>query len=108
MDGFRFEFVTPLDDTGGDASILAPDGTEAGLVWEAHVDAAVTQGAPSDPASRTWGVWVVRQPGPMRNEDDARGFLAPALPTLHAGWRTAVEERRAARRRWRSARQRRR
>ena len=68
----------------GDAYIIAPDGTRAGLVWQIGDTPRVEMiTAPDD--SR-WGVWAVWFTHPMRTRDDARRNLAELVPMLRHHW----------------------
>jgi hypothetical protein len=68
----------------GDAFVVAPDGSRAGLDWEVHPEPLVEEvcGLESD----RWGVWYVRFPHPMRTREDARRNLAFVLPDLRRKW----------------------
>jgi hypothetical protein len=87
VDGFTFGKITdweaePCEE--GDAFVIAPDGTRAGLVWE-------TSGTPyfrevwSFDAGR-WGVWDVGFPFPMNSRENARRNLESIIPELHLRW----------------------
>ena len=88
VDGFRLGTITDFEaelGTTGDAFVVAPDGSRAGLVWESEVDEAYFQecGAPDD---ARWGVWAVGLPLPLRTAADARAYLAALLPELRPRW----------------------
>lgn len=88
VDGFQFGMITDFEaqpDKTGDAFVVAPDGSRAGLVWESEVDEPYIS-AVLAPDSRRWGVWAVGVPLPLRRRADARSFLAALLPELRARW----------------------
>ncbi|WP_350278332.1 hypothetical protein [Kribbella sp. HUAS MG21] len=71
-------------DTYGDAYVIAPDGSRAGLVWQSETAERFEEAeAPDD---RTWGVWSVGLPLPMRSAADARKYLEALLPELRRRW----------------------
>lgn len=87
VDGFRLGMVTDfLAETyqAGDAFIEAPDGSRAGLVWEANVDPYFDQVLAPD--ERRWGVWSVGLPLPLTTLEQARNYLAELVPELRARW----------------------
>jgi hypothetical protein len=81
-------------DTAGDAYVIAPDGSRAGLVWASEVpEPYFKQLVP--PGDDRWGVWTVGLPLPMTTIDEARDYLAALLPQLRPQWETwrdTVEE----------------
>ena len=87
VEGFTFGAITdfeaePCD--SGDAFVVAPDGSRAGLVWELGTARAIEQVIPSE--QERWGVWAVWFLHPMRTRADARKNLATVLPDLKARW----------------------
>lgn len=73
------EFEDPNGCEGGDAFVVAPDGSRAGLVWE--VGAGDIQEI-LEPSPERWGVYAVWFPRPTRTiEDLVVGFRA-VLPQL--------------------------
>ena len=88
VDGFQFGMITDFNaqpDTTGDAFVVAPDGSRAGLVWESEVDEPYfDEVLPPDPGR--WGVWAVGATQPLRRESDVRPFLAALLPELRSRW----------------------
>ncbi len=87
VDGFRLGMITdflaqPTD--AGDAFVVAPDGSRAGLVWETGADPYLREVLPPD--ERRWGVWAVGQPLPMTTLDEAREYLAAIVPSLRRRW----------------------
>ncbi|HKY17180.1 MAG TPA: hypothetical protein VJM33_19795 [Microthrixaceae bacterium] len=88
VDGFRFGMITDFvaePDTCGDAFVVAPDDSRAGLVWESEVDEPYF-GEVLPPTENRWGVWAVGTRLPMRTEDDATALLASLLPELRPRW----------------------
>jgi hypothetical protein len=80
VDGFRLGMITdweaePAD--SGDAFIIAPDDSRAGLVWEVGPEPRVEQVLEQE--ARRWGVWQVTFPHPMTSRENARLNLAAAL-----------------------------
>lgn len=92
VDGFRLGIITDFEhapSNSGDAFIVAPDNSRAGLVWT-----TVGSGYPSPGAFSQvrefepdrWGVWEIAFDHPMRTRDDARHNLAAILPRLREAW----------------------
>jgi hypothetical protein len=92
VDGFRFGTITNFEATEtmwGDAFIVAPDGSRAGLVWgiEGYEHFGPDQfDELLPPTEDRWGVWEVTFPFPMRTRDDARRNLQAVLPKLRSAW----------------------
>jgi hypothetical protein len=89
VDGFRLGVITDFlaePTGGGDAFVVAPDGSRAGLVWQTGPDTFVRRILPPEPGR--WGVWSVSQPLPMTTPEEARGYLAALLPELREHWDT--------------------
>lgn len=87
VDGFTLGAITdfeaePCD--AGDAFIIAPDGSRAGLVWEVSATTYVEEVRPFEQSR--WGVWAVSFPYPMDNRANARKNVAAVLPHLKARW----------------------
>jgi hypothetical protein len=88
VDGFRFGMITDFiaqPDTSGDAFVVAPDNSRAGLVWESEVSEPYFDEV-TPPDDGRWGVWAVGSALPLRTEDDAREFLRSILPQLRRRW----------------------
>jgi hypothetical protein len=68
----------------GDAFVIAPDGSRAGLVWEIHEPPYFSEVAPFD--TSRWGVWGVGFCLPMNSRENARRNLASILPELKLRW----------------------
>jgi hypothetical protein len=88
VDGFQFgtisDFEAEEDPTAGDAFVVAPDASRAGLVWERASEPYVREIFPLEPDR--WGVWAVGFPYPMRTRWDARRNLEAVLPLLKEQW----------------------
>jgi hypothetical protein len=87
VEGFIFGAITDFEaepcDTG-DAFVVAPDGSRAGLVWEVSSTKYIEEVRPFEPDR--WGVWAVSFPHPMDNRANARENLLAVLPDLKARW----------------------
>ena len=84
------KFENPEGSDGGDAFVVAPDGSRAGLVWEVG-SGPVTE--VYKPEHDRWGVYLVYFPRIVRTLDDfVEGFRAvlPDLKTIHARLRNAA------------------
>ena len=88
VDGFRFGTITDFEAedgaTDGDAFVVAPDGSRAGLVWERSSEAFVEENLP--PTPDRWGVWNVGFPYPMQTRADAKRNLEAIVPLLKEHW----------------------
>ena len=86
--GFHLGMITNFlaqPGTAGDAFVVAPDGSRAGLVWEAECDEPyITEVLP--PSSERWGVWAVGLSIPLRSNADALTYLAALVPELRQRW----------------------
>lgn len=88
VDGFRFGMITDFltePDTAGDAYVIAPDGSRAGLVWESEVGEAYFQEV-LPPDETRWGVWAVGLPVALQTVDDVPRFLEMLIPELRPRW----------------------
>jgi hypothetical protein len=86
-DGFTLGKITdfeagPCDE--GDAFVIAPDGSRAGLVWEV-CDPRYFQEVRAIEISR-WGVWGGGFRLPMNSRENARRNLESILPELKLRW----------------------
>jgi len=66
VEGFTFGKISDFEAEfceEGDAFLVAPDNSRAGLVWEVAEKASVTEISPFEP--HRWGVWGVSFPHPM-------------------------------------------
>jgi hypothetical protein len=87
VDGFVFGIISDFEaepSEWGDAFVIAPDGSRAGLVREIGESAVVCEILPIERGR--WGVWGVTFSTPMRNRNDARQNLAAILPLLRNRW----------------------
>jgi tetratricopeptide (TPR) repeat protein len=87
VDGFRLGKITDFEaeeDTAGDAFVVAPDGSRAGLVWEVAERRYFEAEYPFD--GERWGVWSVGFTRPMHSRADARRNLAEIVPNLREQW----------------------
>jgi hypothetical protein len=87
VDGFTLGTITdfesePADD--GDAFVIAPDGSRAGIAWQVYSESHFTQIIPFE--KKRWGVYSVAFTHPMRNRDDARINFQRLVPLLHPKW----------------------
>src|SRR5258708_7060555 len=84
---FTFGAITDFEaeptDTG-DAFVIAPDGSRAGLVWEVSATKYFEEVRPFE--RHRWGVWAVSFPHPMDNRASARKNLLAVLPDLKVRW----------------------
>jgi hypothetical protein len=68
----------------GDAFVIAPDGSRAGLVWEVSEAPYFHEVCPLEEGR--WGVWGVSFPFPMGSRESARRNLEFVLPQLRQKW----------------------
>jgi hypothetical protein len=68
----------------GDAFVVAPDNSRAGIVWEVSNEPHFSEILCAD--SSRWGVWAVNFPRPMISRDNARKNLAFVPPQLKQKW----------------------
>jgi hypothetical protein len=76
----------------GDAFVIAPDGSRAGIVWEV-CDPPYFQEVMPVEADR-WGVWGIGFLLPMTSRENARKNLASILPQLksrRAEWKSRLQ-----------------
>lgn len=87
VDGFQFGKITDFEaepSQEGDAFVIAPDNSRAGLVWEVADKVSVSQIIPLEPGR--WGVWAVSFPNAMNSRENVRRNLELILPTLKQKW----------------------
>ncbi len=86
VSGFRIGMITDFDASpeGGDAYVVAPDGSRAGLVWETGDDSGFQEVCPIE--KDRWGVWAVWFPETMQCRDAVQRNLAHILPKLNEKW----------------------
>ncbi len=85
--GFRLGMITDFlagPDTAGDAYVVAPDGSRAGLIWESGCAPYFCEVTAPEPDR--WGVWSVGLPLPMTTAEEARRYLSALLPQLRPRW----------------------
>ncbi len=80
------EFEDPEGCTGGDAFVIAPDGSRAGLVWEVGSEPLQEIIAP-DP--QRWGVYAIWFPSPTRTVEDMVNNFRFVLPQLKEAYARA-------------------
>jgi hypothetical protein len=94
VDGFTLGAITDFEaepTAEGDAFVIAPDNSRAGLVWEVS-DTRSFEPILAEAEDR-WGVWAVSFPFPMINRENARANLAAVLPLLKPKWEAWRRER---------------
>jgi hypothetical protein len=87
VDGFTLGKITDWEaepSEMGDAFVIAPDGSRAGIVWEVCDPPYFQEVMPSE-ADR-WGVWGVGFALPMDSHENARKNLDSILPELRLQW----------------------
>ena len=87
VEGFRLGIITAIEEEpaeSGDAFVVAPDDSRAGLVWETGEYPLIQEICPPKPVR--WGVWGVFFPHPMISNENARKNLAFILPELRKRW----------------------
>jgi hypothetical protein len=87
VDGFSLGKITDFeaeDSLTGDAFVVAPDNSRAGLVWEVSRNNQFEEvmGIALD----RWGVWAVSFPYPMTSRENLRRNLESILPELKREW----------------------
>jgi hypothetical protein len=83
VDGFTLGIITDFEaepGNEGDAFVIAPDGTRAGLVWSVS-DESRFERICHDTDDR-WGVWAVSFSLPMSCRNNARSNLGGVVPML--------------------------
>jgi hypothetical protein len=88
QDGFVFGIITKPNGSAecGDAFVVAPNGSRAGIVWQ------VGEGEPSVvclPSERRWGVYSFYFKGPMSSEAELAAQLRSIVPSLKAYYSAA-------------------
>jgi len=93
VDGFTFGKISDFDAepcTEGDAFVVAPDNSRAGLVWEVSEDSYFQEVCSTDPDR--WGVWAVSFPHKMTSHENVRRNLEHILPELKKRWQDWCED----------------
>src|ERR1700688_705750 len=83
VDGFTLGKITDWEAepcAAGDAFVIAPDGSRAGLIWEICDPPYFEETRPIEAAR--WGVWGVGFCLPMDSRENARKNLESILPQL--------------------------
>ena len=80
------EFEDPVGCTGGDAFVIAPDGSRAGLVWEVGSD-PLREILPPD--AERWGVYAISFPSPTRTIQDLVCNFRFVLPQIKEAYARA-------------------
>jgi hypothetical protein len=86
-EGFTLGAITDFEAAPcdvGDAFVVAPDGSRAGLVWEVSPKLHIEEVRSFE--QDRWGVWAVSFPFPMVSRANARKNLVAVLPELKARW----------------------
>jgi hypothetical protein len=86
-DGFTLGKITDWEAEpceAGDAFVIAPDGSRAGLVWEICDPPYCQEVSPIE--TGRWGVWGFGFRMPMNSRENARRNLASILPELKLRW----------------------
>jgi hypothetical protein len=87
FDGFTLGKITDFEVERcdyGDAFVIAPDNTRAGLVWEVQEPPYFEEVLPPD--LNRWGVWAVSFQYPMTSRENARRNLGAVVPKLKEKW----------------------
>lgn len=85
--GFTFGKITDFDVETcdkGDAFVIAPDNSRAGLVWEISEKYYFLEICA--PEAERWGVWGVSIPNAMTSHENVRKNLESILPDLKKRW----------------------
>ena len=87
VDGFIFGMITDFEteeSNEGDAFVVAPDNSRAGLVWEISDKQTFAEVCPI--TAERWGVWAVSFPYGMATRENVRMNLQMILPKLKPKW----------------------
>lgn len=87
VDGFTLGAITDFETeptTEGDAFVIAPDGSRAGLVWEVSPEHTFEMVCAE--TNDRWGVWAVSFPFPMSSRKNAASNLAHVISRLKPKW----------------------
>ena len=87
VDGFTFGKITDFETEScneGDAFVIAPDDSRAGLVWEVSDKLDFHEICPFE--KDRWGVWGVSFPKAMTSHNNVRKNLESILPELKIRW----------------------
>jgi hypothetical protein len=90
-DGYVFGVITSPDSIElvrwGDAYVIAPDGSRAGIVWQAEGESEIVI---SPPSPGRWGVYGFTFAHPVRSREDLILNLHECLPQLKAHFERAI------------------
>ncbi len=86
VEGFKLGAISSFDGGAqyGDAFIVAPDGSRAGLVWEVGPGSDLRVILPFE--KERWGVWGISFPRSIDNVDDVGTVLEKVVPLLRPRW----------------------
>jgi hypothetical protein len=87
VDGFILGMITDFlaePCAEGDAFVIAPDNSRAGLVWEVGETVSISEVLPLEPTR--WGVWAVTFPHEINNRENARRNLELIVSALKDKW----------------------
>ena len=87
VDGFVLGKITDFEleqSDYGDAFVIAPDNSRAGLVWEVSESSCFEEVCPIE--KTRWGVWAVSFPFQMSSRVNARTNLEAVLPAPKKRW----------------------
>lgn len=87
VDGFTLGKITDWEAEpceAGDAFVIAPDGSRAGLVWQVSAKPYFSEVLAPEP--QRWGVWAVGFCLPMNTRANAAENLESILPELQLRW----------------------
>lgn len=88
--GVMTDYEDPVGVDSGDAFVVAPDGSSAGLVWEVGVE-PLSEILPPD--GTRWGVYAVSFPHVIRNAADLAAAFRAILPTLQVTYASVKAKR---------------
>ena len=97
VDGFILGAITDFEAEQcgeGDAFVIAPDDSRAGLVWKISSEPEFAAVCPA--SEERWGVWAVAFPFEMTSRENARLNLETVLPQLKPKWEQWRQEYRQA------------
>jgi hypothetical protein len=86
-EGFRFGMITNFEAKNtneGDAFVVAPDDSRAGLVWDIGSNPNLEEVCPLE--AYRWDVWAVSLPNPMTSRENVKKNLEVILPALKQKW----------------------
>ena len=92
IDGWVFGAITEYEDEGGckwgDAFVVAPDGTSAGIIWQVNEsgDHSLEPEEVCPPDESRWGVYGFSYPKLIRTTEDFVKMCHSFLPALQKRW----------------------